>query len=206
MYHVCVRLHGASNETKRMDIMANTKRNTTDARLVRKPATATATRKPGRVTKPATGATIPTFTNTADVMAFAANVTPDNFGAMLTAANTGHGVTHGGRNTNRFNGTRIEYTQNETFVRNVTAQLNDVQLLWTWAVCFPMATGRVFDVNRATDDASMRNAIIAGVGIVRGARRTFNAGKHGCPAPASPSVVYGDRRVTFTTPTPTPNA
>lgn len=151
------------------------------------------------ITKPNTGAAIvPAFGSTADVLTFAAaNITPDNFGTMLGAANRDHGVTHGSRNVNRFNGTRIEYTQNETFVRNATVNASDVAVLWTWAVCFPMATGRVFDVNRATDDASMRAAIIAGVGIVRGARRTYNAGKHGCPAPASPSVVYGDRRVTF---------
>lgn len=150
-------------------------------------------------------AVVPVPTSMDTLMAHAATVTPDSFGAELRRVNAGHGVTHGARNVNRFDATRIEYTQNATFNRNTSAQLSDVQLLFVWAASFPMATGRVFDVNRATDDATMRVAIVNGCRIVHGARATFNAGKHGCPAPAAPSVRYGSPRVAFA-PAPTPVA
>jgi hypothetical protein len=137
-------------------------------------------------------------TDVPSAMAFARTVTPDSFGAELARVNANHGIMHGARNVNRWNGTRIEYTQNETFVRNVDTQLTDVQMLFVWCAAFPMATGRVFDANRATDAATMRDAIVTGARIVNGARATFNAGRHGCPAPAVPSVRYGSPKTTFT--------
>lgn len=127
-------------------------------------------------------------------------VTPDTFADALKTANANHGVSHASRNVNRFTGTRIEYTQNDTFTRNVTAQLSDVQLLFVWCVCFPMATGRVFDANRATDDATMRAAIVRGASIVNGARASFNRNGHGWAVPATPSVRYGAKSITFAAP------
>jgi hypothetical protein len=139
-------------------------------------------------------------TSVESAIEFARTVTPDNFGASLAMVNRNHGVTHATRNTNRFNGTRIEYTQNALFVANERAQLSDVQLAFVWCVCFPMATGGCFDPTRAADDASMRVAIVKSAGIVAGARRTYNAGKHGCPAPTVPSIRYGSSRVVFAPP------
>jgi hypothetical protein len=167
----------------------------------RNTATATATNANGRIAKRApkstTRAIAPTVVTVTDMdtaFAFARTVTPDTFGASLRTVNHNHGVSHGTRNTNRWNGTRIEYTQNETFTRNAVEQLTDTQLLFVWCAAFPMATGRVFDANRATDDATMRAAIVNGVSIVAGARRSFNAGKHGNPGgPAVESVRYGGR-------------
>ena len=157
------------------------------------------TGKRGSVTTAATTAVA--VVDMATLTAFARTVTPDNFGASLSVVNMNHGIAHGGRNVNRFNGTRIEFTQNATFVANAVDQLTDTQLLFIWCAAFPMAAGRVFDANRATDAASMRAAILNGVAIVAGARRAFNAGKHGNVAPASPSVRYGGRP-TFATVAP----
>lgn len=159
-------------------------------------------RKP-RARKPAAGSVnVASIVDVPSAMAFAKTVTPDTFANALAAINKTASVTHGGRNTNRFTGTRIEYTQNETFVRNVDAQLSDVQLAFVWCACFPMATGRVFEPNRAIVGGNVdaiRAAIAESARIVNGARNTFNAGKHGCPAPSVPAVRYGDRKTTFAT-------
>lgn len=133
----------------------------------------------------------------ADAIAIAKTVTPDTYGAALAAANAGHGVTHAGRSVNRFDSTRIQFTQNRLFTSNVTDQLNDVQLSFVWCVAFPAATGGCFDPNRATTDDAMRIAIVKSARIVNGARATFNAGNHGTPAPDVPSVRYGTSRIVF---------
>lgn len=115
-------------------------------------------------------------------------VNASNFADALAIANTGHGVTHTGRNTCRFTGVRIQFAQNETFIQNDKPEnrLSDLGLLFVWCVRFPMATGAVFAPNRP---GSL--PLMASVHIVNGARRSFNAGKHGNPiAPASPSTRY----------------
>ena len=154
-------------------------------------------------------APIPTPRTMADVIAIAKTVTPDTFATTLRAVNAGVDVAHGSRNLNRFDNTRIQFTQNRLFIDNPTHQLTDVQLAFVWCACFPMASGRAFDANRAIvtgDESAIRAAIVNGAKIVNGARGTFNHDGHGMGhKPAVPSVRYGVTKTTFATaPTPTP--
>lgn len=174
--------------------MGNVKTATTTARgtLVRKP-------RAGKLDKTVV-AVVTRPASMADAITIAKTITPDTFGDVIRAANVGHGIAHGGRSVNRFDSTRIEFTQNRLYADNVTNQLTDVQLLAVWCMAFPMATGRVFDANRATDDKSMRDAIITGTRIVRNVRGQFNNGKHANAAPAAPIPSFGPAKIAFTAP------
>lgn len=156
----------------------------------------------GRVTT-VTPPPVPTITDLTSAMAAAKSITPDTFMAELARVNRDHGMNHGTRNVSRFGATRIQYTQNAIFAMNAAAELTDVQIAWVWNVCFPMATGGCFDPNRAIGASVdvQRAAIVKSAAIVNGARREFNAGTHGCPAPAVPSVRYGSARIAFAPPT-----
>lgn len=119
----------------------------------------------------------------------ARTVTVTTFDAIIggTGANgTAHAspVTHAARNVCRFTGRRVMAVQNDTLRRNVSWQLDDVQLLALWRMCFPSASGRVFA-------APLRDA----VGIVNGVRAHYNRDGHGDPAgkPATESVRYGTK-------------
>jgi len=121
----------------------------------------------------------------ADVVTLARTVTVATFTATVERANRDHGVLHGGRHVDRFNGWRVMFAQNNTLAKNAEWQLDDVQLLFVWRVMFPMSSGKLFTGN-----------IADGIAIVRGVRADYNRTGHGMPTgkPAIESVSYGAKR------------
>lgn len=146
--------------------------------------TAAKTARGGRRT--VTGAIADSFDNAVRI---ARTVTAATFDAIIGGTGTNgsahaSSVTHAARNVCRFTGRRVMAVQNDTLRRNVEWQLDDVQLLALWRMCFPSASGRVFA-------APLRDA----VGIVNGVRAHYNRDGHGDPAgkPAVESVRYGTK-------------
>lgn len=165
-------------------------------RATRAPRATTRTRAPRapRV-RPVAIANVKTF---ADVLNVAATITPDNFGATLSAINATANVAHVARNVGRFTGGRVMDVQNAMMRDNRT--LDDLQILFVWCADYPMASGRLYGANREPGSVA---AIVAGIGIVRGVRAEYNNPNgtnphHGAKFPVTtPSVMYGPKKFTF---------